>query len=175
MKNQTGNLRAEASTESASIPNLLSRILLAAEVIVIIFPLLALASILTFFFVIFWLPIAIGSSIFDPGIEKSLIIVIIGLSAVASISYLANVTQLSVRYVFKGRSSLQKVSRIEWLILCTGVIITIGWAIIACLNFGSKSDTTLSANSIFFIPGLLLILPTFHLFLAQKIAEYRLR
>jgi hypothetical protein len=175
MQNQTVNLNAKTNAGSASIPNVLSRILLAAEVVVIIFPLLALASILTFFFVIFWIPMAIGSSIFDPGFEKSLIIVIIGLSAAASIAYLANVTQLSVRYIFEGRSSLQKVTRIEWLILCIGVTITIGWAIVVCLNFGSKSDTTLSANSIFFIPGLLLILPTFHIFLAKKIAEYRLR
>jgi hypothetical protein len=65
MQNQTVNLNAKTNAGSASIPNVLSRILLAAEVVVIIFPLLALASILTFFFVIFWIPMAIGSSIFD--------------------------------------------------------------------------------------------------------------
>ena len=159
----------------ASIPNKLSRILLAAEAIIIIFPIIALALFLGFFFFIFWLPLAIGSSIFDPGMEKSTLVVVIGLSAVFSLLYLGVVSKLSLSYVFSGRPSLQKISRLEWSILCIGVVISMGWAIIAFLNYGSGSDTTLSANSVLFLPGSLLILPSFHLFLAKKIADYRLR
>jgi hypothetical protein len=160
---------------SASIPNRLSRLLLAVEGILIVLPVAFLAVALAFLFFVFWLPLALASTVISSETDRFFVIALISLSALGSLAYLGNVAQLSIRYVFVGRPVLQSVSRFEWVLLLLGPLIPTAWAMAAWANYGSTSDTVFSAYSILFVPALLLVLPSFHLFLAKRIAEYRLR
>jgi hypothetical protein len=153
---------------AASIPNRISRALLAVETVVIVVPILMLAVFLSIAYLM-WAVVIVGSMTSGlSDLETVLpIFVVTSVSAFVSVAYAANVGQLSIRYVRHGRREIANVSRLEWLSLLTGAMVLPCWLVAYHIAPGSHYQDLMA----FFLPGALLALPALHLFAAKMIAD----
>ncbi|QSX75874.1 hypothetical protein HIV01_005030 [Lysobacter arenosi] len=155
---------------AASIPNRISRTLLAAEAVVIVLPVLMMAVLLSIAYLM-WAVVIVGSMTSGLNdLETVLpIFVVTSVSAFVSVAYAANVAQLSIRYVRHGRREIANVSRLEWLSLLAGAMVLPCWFV----AYHISPDSHYQELMAFFLPGALLALPTLHLFAAKMIADRR--
>lgn len=154
---------------TASVPNLLSRGLLALEVLVIVVPVLVVAFLLAamlYFFVI------LGTWVVVAGPDRSMLpmFVVIVLSALLCLAYLLTVMNVSVRYIGWGRAGLATVSRLEWVLMVLGAMVFPAWCLALHGEFFPASTRDVP---VLFLPSAVLVVPLLHLLLASEMAHYR--
>jgi hypothetical protein len=141
------------------------------ESIVFVLPVLLIGVALAVLFAL-WLFAVLGSMYFDPALDKALIALALALGAIGSLAYLINVVILTAGYVIRGREVLIGLGPLSRWLLFLGPLFSLGWAFVAISNYGSRSDTPITATAVLFLPGLLLIPPSLHLICAAWIADY---
>ena len=151
-----------------SLPNRLSRWLLAVECIVILVPTTIIAVLLLFPFMVY---VLIGSTRVITGVEASQSLEFIAqVSSVALLLiYLITIAAISIGYISEGREFLGRVPRYQWIAILLGMAVFPLWF----LAYRQGWSETADEFGVLVLPSLPLTLLAIHLFLARAIARFR--